>query len=235
MRRALAAAVIGSLGAMAIVVSGAKPASNPEVRRIQAHFDSVLTELGARDVRILPAKQRAARTSVIVMLGAYRDRGVFPNNYDFPGAAVPYFVDRKTGTLCAVGHLLAATGRRDIVDRVAKLNNNVWVADLAGDTAFAGWLGANGLTFAEAARIQVPYMAPPAQTQPVSAPIRKSNVEVRAAVGAMSLATFYFTTRGYLRHRQMVAAKRDAAKMGLSVAPTISRTDGAGVSFTLRF
>jgi hypothetical protein len=94
------------------------------------------------------------------MLRAYRDRGVFPHNYDFPGRAVPYFIDRKTGTLCAVAHLLASSGRRDIVNRAAQMNNNVWVPELAGDTAFTSWLRASGLTLAEAARIQVPYMTP---------------------------------------------------------------------------
>ena len=71
--------------------------------------------------------------------------------------AVPYFVDRKTGTLCAVGFLLASTGRADIVDRVAGVNNNVYVAELAGDTAFTAWLVEQGITLDEAARIQVPY------------------------------------------------------------------------------
>jgi hypothetical protein len=92
-------------------------------------------------------------------LDTYRVRGVFPHNYDFT-RPTPYFVDRKTGTLCAVANLLARTGRRDIVDRVARANNNVWVAELAGDTAFVGWLDANGLTLEEAARIQVPYVKP---------------------------------------------------------------------------
>jgi hypothetical protein len=136
-----------------------------EVRRIRAHFDSVLTELSQRDIGALTTEQRARRAELTKTLSAYRDRGVFPHNYDFPGQAVPYFIDRKTGTLCAVANLLEKTGRRDIVDRVAAMNNNVWVAQLAGDTAFGTWLDAHGLTLAEAARIQVPYVQPvtPAQ------------------------------------------------------------------------
>jgi hypothetical protein len=129
-----------------------------EVRRIRAHFDSVLTELAARDVHALPSAQRAQRVTLLHTLRAYRNRGVFPHNYDFPGTATPYFVDRKTGTLCAVAYLLASTGRRDIVDRVASAGNNVWVSALAPDTAFVRWLEANGLSLAEAARIQVPYV-----------------------------------------------------------------------------
>lgn len=129
-----------------------------EVRRIQAHFDSALTELASRDLSYLTPAQREARAALMATLRAYRDRGVFPRNYDFPGRAMPYFVDRRTGVLCAVAHLLESSGRRDLVDRVAAMDNNVWVPELAGDTAFTAWLDVHGITLAEAARIQVPYV-----------------------------------------------------------------------------
>ena len=154
---AVAALVVAPIGIAATTVHAGD--GTVEVKRIRVHFDSVLRELAARDARGLSAEQRANRAELTRTLTAYRDRGVFPHNYDFPGQAVPYFVDRKTGTLCAVANLLEKTGRRDIVDRVATTNNNVWVAELAGDTAFTAWLDANGLTLAEAARIQVPYAA----------------------------------------------------------------------------
>ena len=128
-----------------------------EVQRIQAHFDSVLSELRARDVDALTVNQRKERAKLITVLVAYRDRGVFPHNREFT-EAIPYFIDRPTGTLCAVAHLLESTGRRDIVDAVAAKDNNVWVSDLAGNRQFESWLEQQGLTLAEAARIQVPYV-----------------------------------------------------------------------------
>jgi hypothetical protein len=143
-----------------LAAAAARPAADSravEVRRIRAHFDSVLAELPARDLSALTAEQRSRRAALVATLRAYRDRGAFPHNYDFPGRQVPYFVDRGTGVLCAVAHLLASSGRRDIVDRVARTDNNVWVPALAGDTAFTSWLAASGLTLDEAARIQVPY------------------------------------------------------------------------------
>lgn len=158
----------------------AADSATPEVTRIRAHFDSVITELAARDVRDLSATQRSNRSRLTSMLASYRDRGVFPHNYDFPGQAVPYFVDRKTGTLCAVAHLLESTGRRDIVDRVVAANNNVWVAELAADTALARWLDDNGLTLDEAARIQVPYVGDPAPA-PVQPPRGAANSRSEAA------------------------------------------------------
>jgi hypothetical protein len=165
MRLSRSFAVVGACtAALWSIASGmAHPAPVAEAReivRIRAHFDSVLSELAARDLDRLTAAQRDRRRALTAELRTYRDRGVFPHNYDFPGRSVPYFVDRKTGTLCAVASLLATTGRRDIVDRVASVDNNIWVAELAGDTAFTSWLDAHGLTLAEAARIQVPYSRP---------------------------------------------------------------------------
>ena len=128
-----------------------------EVKRIRAHFDSVLSELRNRDVSTLSSEQVQRRTALIAVLDSYRNRGVFPHNRHFPGEAIPYFIDRPTGTLCAVAYLLESTGRRDIVDAVAAMDNNVWVNDLAGHREFEQWLDQHGLTLAEAARIQVPY------------------------------------------------------------------------------
>jgi hypothetical protein len=190
--RLIASAAVAA--ATVAVVTGFKPikprelvdvapgsAEAAEVRRIKIHFDSVLADLSARDASPLTDGQRARRSAVISTLRAYRDRGVFPHNYDFPGQAVPYFVDRKTGTLCAVAHLLASTGRRDIVDRVSRADNNVWVPELSADSAFSAWLTDNGLTLAEAAHIQVPY------AQPVS------NAEIARDVAFIVAAPFALT------------------------------------------
>ena len=160
-----------------------------EVHRIQTHFDSVLAELSVRDVATLSSTQRATRAHLLETLRAYRDRGTFPHNYDFPGRAVPYFIDRKTGTLCAVAHLLASSGRRDIVDRVASMNNNVWVTELARDTAFAAWLAASGLTLDEAARIQVPYVQPMSESPVVRYPAVTYATEV--AIGGSVVTSLW--------------------------------------------
>lgn len=171
-RRLLAPAILALAAIAAVAVrpgrieGAASDEGRPvEVARIRAHFDSVLVELAARDAAALSTAQRARRASLVATLAAYRDRGLFPRNYDFPGQAVPYFVDPRTGVLCAVAHLLESTGRRDVVDRVSRGENNVWVTQLATDTAFTGWLSANGLTLAEAARIQVPYVQPTSRAE----------------------------------------------------------------------
>ena len=188
---ALALVLVAAVAGMAAaptpnVRSIARGTRAVEVRRIRVHFDSVLRELDGRDLSALGVTQRANRGTLVGTLRAYRNRGAFPHNYDFPGAAVPYLVDRGTGTLCAVAHLLASTGRSDIVARVALADNNVRVAQLAGDTAFRQWLDDNGLTLAEAGRIQVPYV----ETPPVAATPSRTRIPVAVpvAVGASVFA-----------------------------------------------
>jgi hypothetical protein len=172
LNRSVAAAAL-AVASLALVAGNGRatpapfPGNAAEVHRIRVHFDSVLAGLGSRDLNGLSTEQRSRRASLMTTLRAYQARGVFPHNYDFPHQATPYFVDRKTGTLCAVAHLLASTGRRDIVDRVAHADNNIRVAQLAGDSAFTHWLDANGLTLDEAAFIQVPYVYPTSKAEEV--------------------------------------------------------------------
>lgn len=160
----LTACVGVALFAVALLAA-TRPAPTPsahdaearEVRRIRLHLDSALALLETNDVRHLSSAQRARRVVAIESLRAYRNRGEFPHNYDF-AAMTPYFVDRKTGTLCAVAYLLSSTGRNDIVTRVAHADNNIRVRELAGDSALTNWLRENGLSLDEAAFIQVVYV-----------------------------------------------------------------------------
>jgi len=205
--RSFAVVGIGTAAFWFIAAGLAHPASSAEAReivRIRAHFDSVLSEVASRDLGTLTAAQRDRRRALTSELRAYRDRGVFPHNYDFPGRAVPYFVDRKTGTLCAVANLLAATGRRDIVDRVANMDNNVWVSELAGDTAFTSWLDANGITLAEAARIQVPYSRP-VSTGEIARQMSFLVVAPVAVAGALVTAPWNAFGNGDGRHTRVSA------------------------------
>lgn len=167
-----------------------------EVRRIRAHFDSVLVELDAPALGALTASQRSHRAALLTMLRAYRDAGAFPHNYDFPARPTPYFVDRETGVRCAVAHLLATSGRTDIVHRVAATDNNVWVPALATDTAFTGWLDAQGLTLSEAARIQVPYIMPDPSVQ-ASARDNTAAYSIGSVIAlGGTVATSLWTVRG---------------------------------------
>jgi len=144
-------------------------AADPAIERARAHYAAVIEELGAAEVSHLSPAQLGARLALIAELSAYRERGDFTRNTDFPGARVPYFVDAEN-RLCAVATLLSATGEEALVRGVAAANNHVWVSELAGDETFAAWLAENGLTFEEAVRIQGPANPPPPPPPPTPPP-----------------------------------------------------------------
>ena len=201
-----------------------------EVARIQIHFDSVLHELRSADISHLSAVQRSTREARITTLAQYRDRGVFPHNHDFAESWMPYFVDHR-GVLCAVAYLLESSGRRDIVDRVAAADNNVWVADLAGDREFERWLDASGLTLSEAARIQVPYVETDNETSASSS----NGINTGAAIvaGSLGLYSIVLNSGDVSRGRAglRTALGFTAGALGLAVAG--SRLDAEGSALTI--
>src|SRR5687767_9772949 len=100
-----------------------------EVLRLDHHFRAVEQELLTRDVSSLSAPQRAARLRTIEWLRQYREAAVFPHNHDDVGRRVPYFRDEH-GTLCAMAYLIAASGGADIVNHIARTNNQVYMREL---------------------------------------------------------------------------------------------------------
>ena len=92
---------------------------SPEVGRIQAHILRAERFAAARDVSELTSSARAARRRLLRELAAYRQRGVFPQNRDFPGRRVPYFIDAR-GVRCAMAHLIEFAGGASLVQHVAR-------------------------------------------------------------------------------------------------------------------
>jgi hypothetical protein len=115
---------VGIIGAASAPRSAGSSPRDANAAQVHAHFDSVLVELQSRAVAGLSSGGRARRAALIATVGDYNARGLFPNNDDFRELPAPYFVDRTTGVRCAVAHLLESTGRHDIVQRVARANNN---------------------------------------------------------------------------------------------------------------
>lgn len=130
-----------------------------ETARIRRHLATVEAELRAKDISALTPAQRLARARNLDVLHEYWVRGVFPMNTDFPRQRVPYFIDRS-GTRCAMAYLIEQSGHADLVRRIATTQNNAYVRDLEDVAELGAWLSANGLTAAEAARIQPAYGSP---------------------------------------------------------------------------
>jgi HEAT repeat protein len=144
-------------------IAGSTFTSNPiqstcapsQVESLKAHYAAAEQELAMRDVSSLTSEQRERRARLIDALRAYRERGAFGRNVDFPGERMPLFVDGG-GRRCAVAELLHATGDDVLVALVHEQNNSAWIVELARDPTFNAWLDRNGLTLEEAARIQAP-------------------------------------------------------------------------------
>ncbi len=152
---------------------------------IQAHLAEVLAELEAAEVGHLSTTQRANRQRHIAELATYRQACAFPrakalseshglttmhgpatSASEQPRAHVvyprlaPVFVD-DADVHCAVGHLVAQDGRRELVERVRTTNNGASIAELSDDAELGQWLLDAGLTWHEAARIQPGYCYSP--------------------------------------------------------------------------
>lgn len=195
--RALSVAVF--IAATAVLTAATSPSAPPrarEIARLRSHFGTVLRELRSADVSRLSASQRFARAVLIARLDQYAAAGRFPHNHVVPDRFVPVFRDEH-GTLCAMGYLVASTGRTDIVDDVARTNNRAFIPQLAHDRRLQAWLDSTGLTVAEAARIQPSYgpggccsLGPP-PAQPASAPERATSAGYFVASGAAMTVNFW--------------------------------------------
>jgi hypothetical protein len=146
--------------AAVLVLSAADSRSEPrnpsEIARLRAHFDTVLAELRGASTESLDDSRRTARAELVARLEEYARAGRFPHNHVRIGERVPVFRDEH-GTLCAMGYLIASTGRHDVVANVAAHRNLELMDSLADDRRIVAWLDSTGLTLAEAARIQPKY------------------------------------------------------------------------------
>jgi len=89
------------------------------------------------------------------------------------------FVDEH-GTRCAMAYLIERSGEPTLVSRIARTRNLARIRDLAGDPELVAWLDRNGITIAEAARIQPAY-----DGEPPSGSDQGSSALAGGAIGAV--------------------------------------------------
>jgi hypothetical protein len=220
----LAGAALFGSGAMALWLPA--PGAAPETIRLRRHFAVVREELLARDVSALSPEQRMARAEQIRLLRRYATEGNFPRNEYLPGR-VPFFRDRE-GNLCAMAFLIAASGRGDIVDKVARTRNNAYIPDLVDEPGLAAWLDRHGLSLAEAARIQPTYGGDS------DSDTRASTVIAAGAAGTLSLASLIWNARSMERlagHRTRTLVGLGAAAINLGIGLAYIGDDGARPTF----
>ena len=122
--------------------------------RICEHLRRAESALRSAD-HDLPAEKRRRRERHLDRLAAYRERGEFPTNRT-EAERVPLFVG-DDGTPCAMAHLIRKDGREDLIEAVMAEDPTARIEELPDDHPVVEWVEANGLTRAEAARIQPAY------------------------------------------------------------------------------
>lgn len=100
----------------------------------------------------LLAKNRARH---IEQLHAYWKAGVFPRNEEM--TIIGNVFRDSAGHLCAAANLIKLDGYGELVDRTAKENNFIRLADVKEGELYQ-WILESGFTQEEIAMIQVPYM-----------------------------------------------------------------------------
>ena len=155
-----AATAAPSLTSATVPAGSTETPGEYEIARVQKHLAQAERDLRASTPRGLTAEQRHARSKHIDRIQAYRERGRFPHNHEFPAKRVPCFVDRH-GTHDVLAHLMESTGQHELVQRVSASRNNATVRELVADSKigpdFHAWLVNSGFTVDEAQKLQPSY------------------------------------------------------------------------------
>lgn len=134
-----------------------------DTERIGFHIAQVVAQLEAREIHDDKLSKR--RNVLIRTLRVYGQAGLFPVNTGHT-ARTPYFID-DSGTACAVGHLMIASGHEELALRIQSEHNYDYIADIKTE-GVADWAAEYGLTLDELALIQPAY-APTNQMSNVGA------------------------------------------------------------------
>lgn len=144
---------------IALKYDGVEIARRLETLDIRRHLASVEQRLRALDISGMPQRLQKTRAYYLDCLHHYWRREQFPRNFDQPYRRVPCFIDRE-GRVCAVAHLLIASGDSELALRIANQANNAYI----GQMAFAEldeWVAQSGLSLDELAMIQPTYPGTP--------------------------------------------------------------------------
>lgn len=101
---------------------------------------------------------RAHRQKNIDAFAGYARKGVFPHNFDTSGA-LNVWIDQE-GHMCAAATMIFKSGAKKLVRDVGKSNNFIRLGDLSQGPVM-DWILTSGLTQAEVASIQEPFMGRP--------------------------------------------------------------------------
>jgi hypothetical protein len=121
------------------------------IRADEADIPRISAAARARLRKVLASR----RAKNVAAFRAYARRGVFPHNYVTSGA-LNVWTD-EDGHLCAAATMIFRSGARSLVREVARTDNYVKLGDVT-EGPLMDWILTSGLTQAEVAAIQEPFM-----------------------------------------------------------------------------
>jgi hypothetical protein len=129
--------------------------STDEKLRISTHLEYVEQLLRSKDVSWMPEKQQEKRRQMLQLLNEYRNKGIYPDNFDYPGQRLPCFIDDE-GKICAVGYLV----QQSWGPKAANLINGRYQYRKISEMdleLLKPWMEYSGLSLEECAMIQPTY------------------------------------------------------------------------------
>lgn len=166
-RFALACSLIAALSSGALAARAADPVSvAPRVQFAEPPAAQMRMPARVLDRATVRAKLAAARATNLARFRAYQRAGVFPSN-SYTDGRLNVWLD-VDGHLCAAATIIKASGKADLVARVAEQNNFIKLADVT-QGPLMNWILTSGFTQAEIAAIQEPFM--PVVQEPGTDPV----------------------------------------------------------------
>lgn len=162
----------------------------------------------------------ARRKANVARFRAYRTAGVYPHNQrgdediDRGPIARNIWLDAE-GHLCAAATMILGSGATDLVERTARDDNFVHLADVTGG-ALLDWMLTSGLTQEEVALIQEPFMEVERPTERAAEDQRLAAryAEIEATIKAQRKASLQLATDRLLAHPALAASVVAAAAAG---------------------
>lgn len=111
----------------------------------------------------LRAALKARRAKNVAAFRAYARRGVYPHNFTISGP-LNVWIDEE-GRMCAAATMIWKSGAKQLVRRTARDDNFVKLGDVTSGELL-DWMLTSGLTQAEVALIQEPFMGRPEPIAP---------------------------------------------------------------------
>lgn len=162
-------------------------------------------------VRTKLAKQRAANLG---RFRAYQQKGEFPSN-TYQNKKLNVWIDAD-GHLCAAATIISASGMQNLVMQVSEDNNFIRLGDVQ-DGALMDWILTSGLTQAEIAAIQEPFM--PVMDEPTEPGPVQITAARREAEDQRLMAKYKLVEKEIVRNQR---ASLDAATNRLMANPALA-------------